>query len=259
MSRRELLRLAGLGLVGWSAGGLAWTADLRAAAAASRTPLPPLHRFPRMVQEFFVERLREFAERNRRAKWNRHTREDAEAYVRSGRRRIRGGFGQFPAKTPLTPRVTGVLRRPSHRIEKIVFESRPGFLVTGNLYVPAGRGGKRPGVVGVCGHSNNGKAAEAYQAYAQGLAHQGYVVFLIDPIGQGERLQYPDEQLRSRIGVGVREHLYAGNQQFLVGEFLGAWRAWDGIRALDYLLTREEVDPRHVGVTGNSGGGTMTT
>jgi dienelactone hydrolase len=85
------------------------------------------------------------------------------------------------------------------------------------------------------------------------------VVLIYDPIGQGERLQYPDADLKSKIGVGVREHLYAGNQQFLVGEFFGAWRAWDGIRALDYLLSRKEVDPAHIGVTGNSGGGTMTT
>jgi hypothetical protein len=85
------------------------------------------------------------------------------------------------------------------------------------------------------------------------------VVLIYDPLGQGERLQYPNEQLKSSVGVGVKEHLLCGNQQFLVGEFLGAWRAWDGIRALDYLLSRSEVDPKHVGVTGNSGGGTMTT
>ncbi len=105
----------------------------------------------------------------------------------------------------------------------------------------------------------NGKAAEAYQSFAQGLARQGYVCLIYDPISQGERLQYADANLKSKIRPGVGEHLYAGNQQFLVGEFLGMWRAWDGIRALDYLLTREEVDPQHVGVTGNSGGGTMTT
>ena len=68
----------------------------------------------------------------------------------------------------------------------------------------------------------------------------------------------PDESLRPQRGTGTAEHLYAGNQQVLVGEFFGSWRAWDGVRALDYLLTRPEVDPRHVGITGNSGGGTMT-
>src|SRR5438874_2270801 len=103
------------------------------------------------------------------------------------------------------------------------------------------------------------KAAEAYQSFAQGLAWQGYVTFIFDPMGQGERLQYVDAALKPRRGVGVSEHLYAGNQQFLVGEFFGMWRAWDGIRALDYLLTREEVDRDRVGVTGNSGGGTLTT
>jgi len=116
-----------------------------------------------------------------------------------------------------------------------------------------------PGVVGTCGHSDNGKCNVAYQSFAQGLARLGYVVLIYDPIGQGERLQYLDPNLRPRRGTGVSEHLYGGNQQYLVGEFFGAWRAWDGIRALDYLLTRPEVDPHQVGVTGNSGGGTMTT
>ena len=81
---------------------------------------------------------------------------------------------------------------------------------------------------------------------------------IIDPIGQGERLQYLTPQGRSRFSA-VGEHLQAGNQQFLVGEFVGTWRAWDAIRALDYLVTRPEVDTRHLGITGNSGGGTMTT
>jgi dienelactone hydrolase/pimeloyl-ACP methyl ester carboxylesterase len=114
-------------------------------------------------------------------------------------------------------------------------------------------------VVASCGHSANGKAAEPYQSFAQGLARLGYVVLIFDPIGQGERLQYGHQEVKTRPGVGVGEHLYAGNQQFLVGEFFGSWRAWDGIRALDYLLTRSEVDPKQVGITGNSGGGTMTT
>jgi len=229
------------------------------AAGSDRDPPPPLNRFPRMVQEYFVAQVRAAEEGADRSRAALRSRRDAEAYVRDVQEKIQRSFGPWPQKTPLQPRITGVVERDQYKIEKIIFESRPGFLVTANLYIPKGREFPLPGVVGTCGHSSNGKASEFYQAYAQGLARQGYVVLIYDPIGQGERIQYPNEQLRSRIGVGVREHLYAGNQQFLVGEFFGSWRAWDGIRALDYLLTRDEVDPKQIGVTGNSGGGTMTT
>jgi dienelactone hydrolase len=187
------------------------------------------------------------------------TKADAEAYVRHVKAKIRNCFGPMPEKTPLNARVTGKVERDSYHIEKVIFESRPGLLVTGNLYVPKGRKLPLPGVVGSCGHSTNGKAGDTYQSFAQGLARQGYVVFLFDPIGQGERLQYVNAALKPQMGVGVEEHLYAGNQQLLVGESFAFWRAWDGIRALDYLLTRPEVDPRHIGITGNSGGGTLTT
>ena len=221
--------------------------------------LAPLNRFPRMMQEFFENRVRRIERDNLRRLAEIETREDSEAYVRDVQARIRESFGPFPERTPLEAKITGVVERDGYRIEKVIFHSRPEFPVTANLYVPTGRQGKMPGVVGTCGHSTNGKAAEAYQSFSQGLARMGYVVLIYDPIGQGERVQYPDEELHSRVGVGVREHLLAGNQQFLVGEFLGTWRAWDGMRALDYLLSREEVDPNHVGVTGNSGGGTMTT
>jgi dienelactone hydrolase len=212
-----------------------------------------------MVQEYFVARAREIERlvQERRAALT--TLAEAEAYVRDVRTRIRESFGEFPERTPLNPRVTGVVERGAYNIEKVIFESRPGFLVTANLYVPKGRPFPLPGVVGTCGHSENGKAAEPYQSFAQGLSRLGYITLIFDPIGQGERLQYVDESLGPRRGTGTSEHLYAGNQQFLVGEFFGSWRAWDGIRALDYLLTRPEVDPKNVGVTGNSGGGTMTT
>jgi dienelactone hydrolase len=232
---------------------------LYAAPSAGNDSLQPLNRFPRMVHEYFVQRVRQVERRANQRRAALKTRADAEAYVRDIRQKTRLCFGSWPDKTPLNPRITGIVERDTYRIEKIIFESRPDFLVTANLYVPKDRRFPLPGVVGTCGHSTNGKAAEAYQSFAQGLARQGYVVLIYDPIGQGERLQYPDENLKSRIGVGVYEHLYAGNQQFLVGEFFGSWRAWDGIRALDYLLTRKEVDPDQIGVTGNSGGGTMTT
>jgi len=237
------------------------TSALGGERAGSSRPasLAPLNRFPRMVQEYFVDQVRRVEQQGDQRRSRVTSRADAEAYIRDVQEKIQRCFGPWPEKTPLNPRITGVVERDQYKIEKVIFESRPGFLVTGNLYIPKGRPFPLPGVIGTCGHSDTGKAYQAYQGFAQGLARQGYVVLIFDPIGQGERLQYPNDQLKSRIGVGVREHLYGGNQQFLVGEFFGAWRAWDGIRALDYLLTRPEVDPKQVGVTGCSGGGTMTT
>ncbi len=228
-------------------------------AIGQDTSLKPLNRFPHMVQEYFVDQVRQIEAQADQRRAALETRHDAEAYVQDVRAKIQQCFGPWPERTPLNPRITGVVDRDEYRIEKIIFESRPKFLVTANLYIPKGREFPLPGVIGTCGHSNNGKASEFYQAFSQGLARQGYVVLIYDPISQGERLQYVNDRLQSEIGVGVREHLYAGNQQFLVGEFIGSWRAWDGIRALDYLLTRKEVDPDQIGVTGNSGGGTMST
>lgn len=256
-TRREVLGLVTATAIAgpWKPG----AASALHSAEVGTDTMPALNRFPRMVQEYFVEQVREAEHRGLQRKAAVKTKADAEAYVLDVQRRIRLAFGPEPERTPLNARVTGVVERDAYRIEKVIFESRPKFLVTANLYVPKGRKLPLPGVVGSCGHSVNGKAAEAYQSFAQGLARLGYVVFIFDPIGQGERLQYTDENLKPRRGVSVTEHLYAGNQQYLVGEFFGSWRAWDGVRALDYLLTREEVDPRHVGITGNSGGGTMTT
>jgi dienelactone hydrolase len=256
VSRRHWLRLIGLHALALP---LLDQTALPLSAAPATDPLPSLNRFPRMVQEYFVERVRAAQTAGNQARAALRTRAEAEAYVRQVRDKVRLCFGPFPEKTPLRPRITGVVERDAYRIEKVIFESRPRFPVTANLYLPKGKKFPLPGVVGTCGHSDNGKAADTYQSFAQGLARLGYVVLLYDPIGQGERLQYGHLPAKERPHVGVGEHLHAGNQQFLVGEFLGSWRAWDGIRALDYLLTRPEVDPRQVGVTGNSGGGTLTT
>jgi dienelactone hydrolase len=212
-----------------------------------------------MVQEHFVAQVRAAERAGSEARAALKTKADTEAYIREVRKKIADCFGPFPKKTPLNPRVTGKVERDAYTIEKVIFDSRPDFPVTANLYVPKNKAFPLPGVVGSCGHSANGKAAEPYQAFAQGLARLGYVVLIFDPIGQGERVQYGHVEKEHRPGVGVGEHLLAGNQEFLVGEFFGSWRAWDGIRALDYLISRKEVEPRMVGVTGNSGGGTMTT
>ena len=261
-SRRAWFKQLGLVTAGAAVGS---TLPARAATVtpqkkpAASDALAPLNRFPHMVQEFFVERVREIEALGQCRRAALRSKRDALAYVRTVRENIQKCFGPWPEKSPLNARVTGTIERDAYTIEKVIFESRPGLPVTGNLYVPRGRKGSLPGVVGTCGHSVNGKAAEAYQSFAQGLARMGYVTLIYDPLGQGERIQYTDEKLKPRHGTSVAEHLHAGNQQYLVGEFFGAWRAWDGIRALDYLLTRPEVDPAKIGVTGNSGGGTLTT
>ncbi len=250
----------------------------RAAAVATNDP-PPLNRFPRMMQEWVVGQVRAAEVRGDARRDAVRGGRSARAYVESARARVSESFGPLPEKTPLNARTTHRVERDAYVMETVIFESRPGFPVTANLYVPKGRPLPMPGVVGTCGHSANGKAAEAYQGFAQGLARLGYVVLIFDPPGQGERFQYlatpadggpasvpaapgragSPAPLKSRYGPGVTEHIRAGNQMGLVGEFLGTWFAWDGIRALDYLLSRPEVDPTRVGVTGNSGGGTQTT
>jgi dienelactone hydrolase len=259
ISRRTALQSLSLGSVGLALSGPIPASAMQAARTAEPRPLTTLNRFPRMVQEFFVRRENELYQERLKRLAALTTKADVEAYVKTVRGRIREAFGPFPQKTPLNPRVMKVVERDAYTIENVIFESRPGFLVTANLYIPKGRSFPLPGVVGSCGHSDNGKAIETYQSFCQGLARLGYVVLIFDPIGQGERMQYVDANWKPMKGTGTAEHNYAGIQQLLVDEHFAAWRAWDGIRALDYLLTRKEVDPRHLGITGNSGGGTMST
>ena len=251
LSRRNLMELVAL------QSGLLATGT-NALVSAQNNP-PQYNHFPRMVHDYLGRRVRESDRANLAGISKLQSKEEAQQYVLSVRKKIQSCFGAFPAKTPLNARVTGKVERDGYTIEKVLFESRPNFLVSANLYIPKGKKHPLPGVVASCGHSSNGKAADAYQAFCQGLAMMGYVVLIFDPIGQGERVQYGHVEQSKRPRIGVGEHMHGGNQQLLVGEFFGSWRAWDGIRALDYLLTRPEVDPTKVGVTGNSGGGTMTT
>lgn len=169
-------------------------------------------------------------------------------------------IGGLPeTKTALNACVTGAFDRPGYRVEKVVFESLPGFRVTANLYVPASGPGPYPAVLGAAGHSDAGKAGAIYQHAWITLARRGYVVLAYDPPGQGERIEYFDAELgRPRLAPGgVAEHIMAGLQCLLAGHSIARYFVWDGIRALDYLATRPEVDIRRVAVAGNSGGGTQ--
>jgi cephalosporin-C deacetylase-like acetyl esterase len=167
-------------------------------------------------------------------------------------------IGGLPTvKTPLRPQVTRGFQRQGYRVENVIFESIPGFRVTGNLYLPDGAG-PHPAVIGVAGHSVNGKAAAIYQHAWIGFVKRGYAVFAIDPPGQGERIEYFDPELgRSKLAGPTREHMMAGTQCLLTGQNLARYQIWDGIRAFDYLTTRKEIDASRVAVAGNSGGGTQ--
>ena len=121
-----------------------------------------------MVQNYLVRRVREVETLANEKRAALKTKADAEKYVQSVREKIRTCFGPEPKRTPLKPRITGVVERGAFKIENVIFESRPGMLVTANLYVPKGREFPLPGVVGTCGHSSNGKAYEGYQAFCSG-------------------------------------------------------------------------------------------
>ena len=167
-------------------------------------------------------------------------------------------IGPFPEKTPLNPQITGVIRKQDFRVEKLIFESIPGYYVTAALFIPEKLEGKAPAIIYACGHTANGFRSPTYQHIAINLVKKGFVVLTFDPVGQGERLQYYDEKEgKSRFGP-TTEHSYPGAQCYISGHSPTRYFIWDGIRCVDYLLTRKEVDPARIGMTGRSGGGTQT-
>jgi lysophospholipase L1-like esterase/dienelactone hydrolase len=172
------------------------------------------------------------------------------------RTRWLASFGGLPARTPLNARTTGVVPRDGYRIEKILFESQPGLFVTAHLFLPDAAAFKPPypAVLIPCGHSNDGKASRDYQRGAVLAAKAGLAAFIYDPIDQGERLQRPG----AKPPGNVHGHNIAGVSAMLLGWNTARFRIWDGMRALDYVQSRPEIDARRLGVMGNSGGGTLS-
>src|SRR6516164_96005 len=182
------------------------------------------------------------------------------AAIRARQRWVRETFwrlvGGMPQRTPLNPRTVGSFDRAGYRLEKVVYESQPGFHVAANLYIPTTDTPPYPGVLFQMGHSTNGKASMAYQQCCQGLARLGYVVLAFDPMGQGERTYYPGSSpSRSRLGPD-EEHTYPGRQMLLKGITSTRLQTWDAVRSLDYLASHSLVDPQRLASTGQSGGGT---
>ena len=159
------------------------------------------------------------------------------------------GLDPLPEKTPLKAAVTGTLERDGVVIEKLHFQSRPGLYVTGNLYRPKEAKGKLPAVLYVCGHANKGRDGNktAYQDHPRWFASNGYVCLAIDTLQLGEVAgKHHGAYNLGRWWWHSRGYTPAGVE------------CWNAIRAVDYLLTRPDVDPDRIGVTGISGGGATT-
>jgi hypothetical protein len=187
-----------------------------------------------------------------------HTIAGAEKRKQVVRQRILEALGGLPDYGgPLDARVTGRLQADGYVIEKVIYQSLPGYFVTANLYRPD-RPGRYPGVLLQAGHTQEGKAEP--QMLAANLALKGFVALAFDPVGEGEREQSYDPQLRApAAGWSVNEHIHAGAQSALAGESVARYFIWDAKRSIDYLAGRPEVDPQRIGAAGCSGGGALTT
>ena len=181
------------------------------------------------------------------------------ARQRAVRQMLRQLVGPFPVRTQLRAKIVGTIQGAGFRVEKLIFQSQPEVYVTAAVFVPNGLTGRAPAILYCSGHSGWGFRARIYQRAILNLARKGFIVLAFDPVGQGERLQYYDtEKGGSRIGSPTQEHSYPGAQMLLVGDSLARYMIWDCIRAVDYVLTRPDVDPARIGATGRSGGGTQS-
>ena len=184
---------------------------------------------------------------------------DVEGRNRFVRDKFRQMIHGFPERNPLSPVVVSTQQRDGYRIENVMFQSQPDFWVTGNLYVPTRGNGPFPAVISPCGHYRLARMEPEYQFAYLNMVHAGFVVLAYDPIGQGERRQYWDSRTGlAEINDPVYEHSMPGQVLLLMGEDLTHYRVWDGMRAIDYLQTRPEVDAQRIGCAGHSGGGTLT-
>src|SRR6476660_4203438 len=160
------------------------------------------------------------------------------------------GLDPLPERTPLNAVVTGTLERDDFKVEKLYFQSRPHLYVTGNLYLPKKQTGRVPAILYVCGHSpvkKNGVSLgnkTHYQYQGAWFAQNGYVCLVIDTLQMGEI---------EGIHHGTHhENMWWWNAR---GYTPAGVEAWNSIRAIDYLVSRPEVDPDRIGITGRSGGG----
>jgi len=239
---------------------------LQTGALASLSPAhlfgapPHSEQMPDMLLAYLTTRLNALA-----GKWDQErakirTAADVEARNRFVREKFREMVHGFPERNPFSSVVVATHQRDGYRVENVMFQSRPNFWVTGNLYVPSSGGPAFPGVISPCGHYPLSRMEPEYQAVYINMVKAGFVVLAYDPIGQGERRQYwnPQTNQTEVATASTYEHSMPGQVLLLMGEDLTHYRIWDGMRAIDYLETRPEVDKSRIACAGHSGGGTLT-
>ena len=183
--------------------------------------------------------------------------------VRTRQVRMRKWFaeklGDMPSKATRPPRIVGEIDCDGYRVQKVIYDTWPDHPVTAALYLPderADRPGPFPGVLLPCGHSDAAKAHDSYQAASILLARHGFAVLCFDPIGQGERRQFPDRDWGSY--PSLEEHMEVTGAALLIGRQAASYFVGDLVRSIDYLASRPEVDATRLGCTGISGGGMQT-
>ena len=251
-------RLRSLLIFGLCTASSGWAATAGAPPADAFRVLPPATKqAPAITPYLQYQTEMAWQEDDERSKvWEKiRSEQDLLTLQRQLEERLLAMLGGLPSeRAALHPRITGKIQMEGFRIEKLIFESLPGLYVTALVYVPEDSNKRHPAILVPAGHAANGKIH--YQALCQRLVQRGYVVLSWDPVGQGERSQFWDARAgKSRYNLICAEHAVLGNLAYLAGTNLARWEIWDGIRAVDYLLTRPEVDAERISITGTSGGG----
>ncbi len=166
-------------------------------------------------------------------------------------------LGGFPEKTEPNPQITKTINLEKYRIENIIFESGPNHHVVANLYIPK-TDGPFPAVLIPCGHEMTSKTTVSYQKTAALFALNGFAAMVVDPISQGGRVQFLDEEGKRILRGSTTEHTLLNAGANLVGTNVVTYELTDNVRCLDYLESRPEIDAERFGCIGNSGGGAQT-
>ena len=216
-----------------------------------------------MLRDHFRRRAHAALDRRLEVYESLKTPEQVVAWQREMRNRFVEILGDFPRRSPLMARTVGQFERDDYRVEKVIYESQPGFPVTANLYLPK-TAPPYPAVLFPCGHTPSGKAAAVYQKACILLARNGIAALIYDPVGQGERKQvlkhnesgHPTSE--GEFGP-TGDHNVTGIAPILLGRSLATYRIHDGRRSIDYLQSRDDIISNRIGCTGNSGGGLLTS